>query len=201
MADRGEIDEEELDRELEQLDKNAEKLTPEELKELAEAMKECKECMEKGDEEGAAKALEKAARAAGKMGKGGEGQELQQKLVQIRKVKKALCRALGKKPGGQGGGPRPESPDKGDTGTEVKYNPGQWNKGKREVVGDGPMGGFKGPRKPSEMVEEIRQAAQEAPAAIDRQRLPPSARKMARGYFEKVRGPDKVAPKKDTKKP
>jgi hypothetical protein len=41
------------------------------------------------------------------------------------------------------------------------------------------------------MREEIRQAAQEAPAAIDRQRLPQSARKMARGYFEKVRGPDK----------
>ena len=41
------------------------------------------------------------------------------------------------------------------------------------------------------MQDEIRQAAQEAPAAIDRQRLPPSARKMARGYFERVRGPDK----------
>ena len=67
------------------------------------------------------------------------------------------------------------------------------SKGKLEVVGSGPFGGFKGPRKPGEMQEEIRQATQEAPAAIDRQRLPPAARKMARGYFEKVRGPEKDA--------
>ena len=71
------------------------------------------------------------------------------------------------------------------------------DKGRLEVVGDGPKGGFKGPRKPQEMVEEIRRAAQEAPAAIDRQRLPPAARKMARGYFEKMRGQGE----KDGKKP
>ena len=99
--------------------------------------------------------------------------------------------------GGPGAGRRPESKDKGDTDTQEKLVPGEWDKGKLEVVGHVPVGGFKGPRKPSEMAEEIRQAAQEAPAAIDRQRLPPSARKMARGYFEKVRGPDK----KDAKKP
>jgi hypothetical protein len=47
------------------------------------------------------------------------------------------------------------------------------------------------------MREEIRQASQEAPEAIDRQRLPRSASDMARGYFEKLRGPDggKPAPK------
>ena len=47
------------------------------------------------------------------------------------------------------------------------------------------------------MKEEIKQAGQEAAAAIDRQRLPPSARKMARDYFEKVRGQEK---EKDAKK-
>jgi hypothetical protein len=131
------------------------------------------------------------------MGKAGDNQALARKLVQIQQVRRALSRSLSGK--GGPGGPRPESKDKGDTATEEKSSPSQWEKGKLEVVGDGPMGGFKGPRKPSEMAEEIRQAAQEAPAAIERQRLPASARKMARGYFEKVRGPDKD--KKDAKKP
>jgi hypothetical protein len=59
------------------------------------------------------------------------------------------------------------------------------------VVGQAPGGGFKGPRKPSEMRGEIRQAAQEAPAALERQRLTSSEKKMARGYFERLRGPDR----------
>jgi hypothetical protein len=198
MAERGEIDKEQLERELEQLEKNAEKLNPEEIKELTEALKECKECNGQGKNGEAAKKMMQAAKQAGKMGKAGDNQAMARKLVQIQQVRRALSRSLAGK-GGPGGGRRPEAKDKGDTSTEDKFAPGQWDKGKMEVVGDGPMGGFKGPRKPADMTEEIRQAAQEAPAAIDRQRLPASARKMARGYFEKVRGPDKE--KKDAKKP
>jgi hypothetical protein len=41
------------------------------------------------------------------------------------------------------------------------------------------------------MTEEIRRAAQEEPEALDRQRLPRSASDIARGYFEKLRGPDR----------
>jgi hypothetical protein len=199
LLDKGEIDKEQLDRELEQLDKNAEKLSPEEIKELAEALKECKDCMGEGKNGEAAKKMMKAAKQAGGMCKGGDSQALARKLIQIQQVRQALSRSLAGK-GGPGGGPRPEAKDKGDTATQDKYAPGQWEKSKLEVVGEGPMGGFKGPRKPSEMAEEIRQAAQEAPAAIERQRLPASARKMARGYFEKVRGPDKDK-QKDAKKP
>jgi hypothetical protein len=194
MAQRGDIDKEQLDRELEQLDKNMEKLSPEEIKELAEALKECRECMKEGKDGEAAAKLAKAARKAGQMG---EGNDLARKLVQVQQVRRALVRALNNK-GGPGAGRRPESKDRGDTGAEEKWAPGEHAGGKVEVVGHGPSGGFKGPRKPSEMAEEIRQAAQEAPAAIDRQRLPASARKMARGYFEKVRGPDR---KDDKKKP
>jgi hypothetical protein len=198
LLDKGEIDKEQLERELEQLDKNAEKLSPEEIKELVEALKQCKDCMGEGKDGEAAKKLQEAAKKCAGMCKGGNGQGLARKLAQIQQVRRALSRSLAGQ-GGPGGGPRPQGKDTGDTATEDKYAPGQWDKGKLEVVGEGPLGGFKGPRKPSEMSEEIRQAAQEAPAAIDRQRLPPSARKMARGYFEKVRGPDKD--KKDAKKP
>ena len=41
------------------------------------------------------------------------------------------------------------------------------------------------------MTEDIRRAAQEAPEAIDRQRLPKSAGDMAKGFFDKLRGPEK----------
>jgi hypothetical protein len=196
LADKGEIDKEQLERELEQLEKNADKLSPEEIKELAEALEQCKECMGEGKDGEAAKRLLKAAKKAGQMDKDGDNQAMARKLVQIQQIRKALSRSLG---GGPGAGRRPEAKDKGDTASEEKFAPGEWEKSKLEVVGHGPMGGFKGPRKPSEMAEEIRQAAQEAPAAIDRQRLPASARKMARGYFEKVRGPEKD--KKDAKRP
>ena len=61
-------------------------------------------------------------------------------------------------------------------------------RGGLRVVDHVPGQGFKGPRSPAEMAEEIRQAAQEAPEAIDRQRLPRSAKDMARGFFENLRG-------------
>jgi hypothetical protein len=62
-----------------------------------------------------------------------------------------------------------------------------------QVIDQVPGEGFKGPRGPAEMAEEIRRARQEAPEAIDRQRLPPGVRDMAKGYFENLRGADKDA--------
>jgi hypothetical protein len=197
----GKIDKEQLDREMDELERNFEKLSKEDLellKEIAKDLQECKECMGEGKDGEAAKKLAKAGEKMGKLSKDGENKEMARKLVQILQVKKALCRGLGPGGAGPGAGRRPESKDKDDTGHEEKHIRGEWEKGKMEVVGHGPFGGFKGPRKPAEIQDEIRQAAQEAPAALDRQRLPPSARKMARGYFERVRGPDsKDAKKKD----
>jgi hypothetical protein len=189
MERKGELDADELERELEQLEKNAEKIDPKDLEEVTEALGECRRQMKNGDDAKAAKALSKAAKKLGKMGKGGESKELAAKLQRLQSVRRAMSRALSKRGGGQGGGRRPEG-DGGKTGVEEKRSRAELDKGELDVVGHAPGGGFKGPRKPSEMREEIRQAAQEAPAAIDRQRLPQSAKKMARGYFEKVRGPE-----------
>ncbi len=202
MAEKGEIDKEELERELNELDKNAEALTEEEKKELEEAAKElaeCEECMKEGKDGEAAKKLAKAAARMGKAGnKGGDGEERARMLARVRAVKKALSRSLAQNRAGVGAGKRPLAPDRGDTKSEDKFVPGEGTKGKFHVVGDGPKGGrkFDGPRKPSDLKEEIKQAEQEAAAAIDRQRLPPSARKMARDYFEKVRGQEKDAKKR-----
>jgi hypothetical protein len=191
LAKEGKIDPEQLERELEQLKKNADKLDKElaDLKELAAELGECEKCLKEGKDGQAGKKLEGAAGKLGKLGKDGEGQEMAAKLAQVRAVRRALAGALGG-PGGPASGQRPEGAG-GKTGSEEKRVRGPMEKGKVEVVGTAPGEGFKGPRKPSEMREEIRQAAQEAPAAIDRQRLPASAKKMARGYFEKVRGPEK----------
>lgn len=199
MAERGEIDKDQLDREKDEIDKNADKLTDEEKKEIEELAKElgeCKECCGKEGKEGeACKKLGNAAKKAGKMSKEGAQKQLAEKMAQVKAVRKAMARAMG---GGANpaSGRRPESKEKDDWKSEEKWSPAEWNKGRTEVVGDGPKGGFKGPRKPAEMQAEIEAAAEQAPAAIDRQRLPPAARKMARGYFEKVRGAEK-----DGKKP
>jgi hypothetical protein len=189
-ADAGEIDKDQLDRELDQLQKNGDKFDgdKESMKEMAKQLGECRKCMKEGKDGEAADKLSKAAEQAGKMGKDGQDEAMAQRLAQVRAAKKALCKSLSDK-GGPGEGKRPMGKDE-ETGHKELADPGEFGKGKLEVVGSGPMDGFKGPRKPGEMQEEIRQATQEAPAAIDRQRLPPAARKMARGYFEKVRGPE-----------
>ena len=200
MEKNGEIDKEELERELEQLEKNSEGMSEEDKKDLEEAAKElgeCEKCMKEGKDGEAAKKLAKAAAKMGKAGsKEGENQERARMMARVRAVKKALSRSLsGANPGS---GRRPLAPDKKDTKQVEQDGAGEWDKGSLSVVGDGPKGGkkFDGPRKPSDLKDEIKQAGQEAAAALDRQRLPPSARKMARGYFEKVRGQDKDAKKR-----
>lgn len=188
QAERGELDRDQLDREMDQLAKTAD--APEkdkkQIREMAERLGECKQCVGEGKDGEAAGKLAQAARQAGQLGTAGEAAELERRLGQVRQVKQALCRSLGNQ-AGQAAGRRPEQKDDATAAKDVAV-PGEWDRGKLEAIGRGPLGGFKGPRRPAEMQPEIRQAAQEAPAAIDRQRLPSSARKMARGYFEKVRG-------------
>lgn len=191
MADKGEIEQSELERELDQLAKNEEQLEQDkkDLEELSKELGECKECMKEGKTGEAAKKLAKAAQKAGQCEKGGNGDQLQKKLAQVQQVRRSLSRSLSGQ-AGVGSGRRPEAKDD-NTGHKDALVPGELDQGKMQVVGQGPMGGFNGPRKPGDMKAEIKQAAQEEAGAIDRQRLPPSARKMARGYFEKVREAEK----------
>lgn len=191
LADKGELDKDALERELEQmqkLDKDLEK-DKKDLEELAKELSQCKKCMKEGNCKQASQSLAKAGQKAGQLGQKGNEKELAQKLALIQQVKRSLCRSLSGQ-AGVGSGKRPETKED-ELAHKEALVPGEWDKGKLEVIGQGPFGGFNGPRKPAEMQEEIRQASQEAPAALDRQRLPPSARKMARGYFEKLRGPQK----------
>jgi hypothetical protein len=115
-------------------------------------------------------------------------------LQQLRAARQAVCQALDGKPV-PASGKRPEAKD-GETASREEWAHSPMDKGRLQVIDRVPGDGFKGPRKPAEMTEAIRRATQEEPEAIDRQRLPRSASDMARGYFEKLRGPDR-----DGKKP
>jgi hypothetical protein len=198
MAKRGELDKEQLQRELDQLEMNASKLdqeTLDQLRELADQLAECEKCMKEGKDGEAGQKLKEAAAKLGKLDPDGEAGDLAEQLEQLQAARRMICRALDQG-GGQASGRRPESKE-GDTGTKEERARSRLDKGHLQVIDHVPGDGFKGPRRPAEMREEIRKASQEAPEAIDRQRLPRSASDMARGYFEKLRGPDggKPAPK------
>jgi hypothetical protein len=189
---QGAISKEELERELDQLAKNMDKLDPQtlqELQELAKKLGECQKCMKEGKQDEAAQKLAEAAEKLAKLDPNGECKELRQQLQQLQAARKAVCQALDPKPV-PGAGQRPESKD-GETAAKEEWAHSQMDKGRLQVIDHVPGDGFKGPRKPAEMTEEIRRAAQEEPEALDRQRLPRSASDMARGYFEKLRGPDR----------
>ncbi len=202
QAARGELDKEQLQRELDQLEKNAAKLdqeTLDQLKDLADQLGECEKCMKEGKDGEAGQKLKEAAAKLGKLDPEGEAGELARQLEQMQAARRAICRALDQ-PGNdnpaQASGRRPESKE-GETAAKEERARSRLDKGRLQVIDHVPGDGFKGPRRPAEMREEIRKASQEAPEAIDRQRLPRSASDMARGYFEKLRGPDggKPAPK------
>ena len=194
---QGAISKEEMERELDQLDQNMAKLDPEtlrELKELAEKLGECQKCLKEGKRDEAAQKMAEAAEKLARLDPNGESRELQQQLRQLQAARQAVCQALDGKPV-QASGQRPQSKD-GETGSREEWAHSPMDKGRLQVIDHVPGDGFKGPRKPAEMAEEIRRATQEEPEAIDRQRLPRSAGDMARGYFEKLRGPER-----DGKKP
>jgi hypothetical protein len=104
-------------------------------------------------------------------------------------VKRTMAQGLGqtsKNPGTL----RPET--KGDehksfdTRTGTDFDP----KGQKQVTGYVPGRNFK--KKSSvEIAEDVKQASQEAPEAIDRQRIPKAASDMAKGYFENLGGQKK----------
>jgi len=68
-------------------------------------------------------------------------------------------------------------------------------KGKKIFDGYAPGQNFK-KRTASEMEGEIKQASQEAPEAIEQQRIPKSARDIAKGYFRNLGGQKEAEPKK-----
>jgi hypothetical protein len=103
--------------------------------------------------------------------------------------------------GGTAGGARRPDGQQGKVNTFDAKQASQFNpKGQKIFDGYAPGQAFK--KKPGvELAGEIQQAAQEAPDAIETQRIPKAARDMAKGYFKNLGGQQEGAAKAADKKP
>lgn len=72
-------------------------------------------------------------------------------------------------------------------------------KGRKRFDGYAPGQNFK-KKTSAEMVGEVHQASQEAPEAIEQQRIPRAAREMAKGYFRGLGGKEAAPPKQEEPK-
>jgi hypothetical protein len=189
QASKGQMDKDQLQRELDQLERDAGRLTDkdlENLQDMANKMDQAEKSLENGDSEAAANLLEDAANQLSDLDREAEMQELAEKLEDCEGCKGAAGEVLDGQPV-PASGRRPESKSTVTNSVEKRERL-KMDKGKLSVIDTVPGEGFKGPKAPAELTEEIRRASQEAPEAIDRQRLPRSASDMARGYFDKLRG-------------
>jgi hypothetical protein len=87
---------------------------------------------------------------------------------------------------GQGAGQRPLGKPKSFKSFEARAKNEFDPKGKKIFAGYAPGQSFQ-KRSGAEIAGEIRQASQEAPEAIEQQRIPKAARDMAKGYFQRMR--------------
>lgn len=191
------LDPETLKREMSRL--NEEKKRLQDLQDLANKLGKCQQCLKQGDLDKAAESLKSAA---GKM----EEMELEEQdledlrnsLARLQDAKDAAGEGaqdlVDPRPqdsdepneGGVGAGRRPLG-EKGpfrsfDSKARVEFDP----KGKKIFDGYAPGQNFS--KKGSvELAGEIRQASQEAPEAVEQQRIPRSYRESAKGYYRRLR--------------
>jgi len=185
MHKQGKLDAEQLERELDNLKKNRDNLKK--LDELAKQLQQCKECMEKGDGKQAAESLKRAAERLKELGGDDkEMEELQDKLEQLQDARRQAGDSMGDPQPVPGSGRRPEDKD-GDfkpLPSRVKLD---FDKdGRKEIIDFVPGKAYK-KKSSSEIAGEVKQASQEAPEALERQRFPRAASDIARGYYDKLR--------------
>jgi hypothetical protein len=87
---------------------------------------------------------------------------------------------------GIGAGKRPLGKPKPFKSFEARAKTEFDPKGKKIFDGYAPGQSFQ-KRSGAEIVGEIRQASQDAPEALEQQRIPKAARDMAKGYFQRMR--------------
>jgi hypothetical protein len=216
LAQQGKLDPETLDREMDKIRKDNDKLK--DLQKLAQKLGQCQQCMKQGDGGQAAKALGEAGEQLANMDLDEkELEDLKDELDHLRSARNSMCKACdgeGECSGDQGNfadtmnnsrsraegaqGRRPDG-QQGKTRSFDAREQAQFNnKGQKIFDGYAPGQAFKS--KPgTELVGEIQQAAQQAPDAIEVQRIPKAARDMAKGYFKNLGGQKDEAPKDQPK--
>jgi hypothetical protein len=191
------LDPETLKRELEQLKKEGQKLKG--MQELAKQMGKCQKCLNNGDMEGAAQGLADAGNQLKKMDLDEENlSDLRDQLQRLEDAKESCCNGestnqqegdllAGSGNPGIGAGKRPDGRKDDRFNTfDAKAKAEFDSKGKKIFEGYAPGQNFR-KRNGADLAGEIKQASQEAPEAIEQQRIPKAARDMAKGYFQKMR--------------
>jgi hypothetical protein len=112
-------------------------------------------------------------------------QEMQEQLEQLEGCKRSMCQGVDGNPV-PAQGRRPEG-DPHETGSFTSRVKGDFDpKGQKELTGYAPGTSFK-KKSAAEIAGEIKEASQEAPEALERQRIPRAAADMAKGYYENLR--------------
>jgi chemotaxis protein histidine kinase CheA len=217
----GKLDQEAFEREMNNLQQQMEK--NQDLKDLAEKLGQARQALEKGDPKQLERAMEEAKAKLDDLGKDAQDlDDLRDQLDRLDGAKDAASKGLEGDEGGDGQGDG-EGGDGDGNGTGDYANGGGVGKGRRSrgkdvetksydtkakvdfdakgkkiVEGYAPGQNFK-KRTNSEISGEIKQASQEAPEAIEQQRIPRAYRESAKGYFRNLggQGGDKEPAKND----
>jgi uncharacterized coiled-coil DUF342 family protein len=192
----GKINQEQLEREMDRLAQEAKDLNM--LNRLAMDLAGCEMCLRGGNSRGAA---DKLALILDEL----ERMDLNERellaLIEaqgdLQDAQEGLCdcldgdmNSLGKKASRRPGTLRPIAPDSDTSSVEARQRAEVDPRGKQRISGFTRGGTFN--KVPAREVGGVfRQAVQEAPEAIERQRVPQDAAEMLRGYYENLGGQKK----------
>jgi len=204
------LDPETLKRELDQLKKDGQKMK--DLANLAKQLGQAQQKLKEGDSQGAADMLAQAGEQLKKMdGTDKDLEDLRDQLTKLQDAKDEAGEGLNERrdminendleedrpdsDGAQGAGRRPLGKAKPFKSYDAKTKSEFDAKGKKIFDGYAPGQTFRS-KKGAEMIGDIQQASQEAPEAIEQQRIPRAARDISRGYFQNMRKQADSEPKK-----
>jgi len=191
-----------LERELQKMEQ--EQQMTKEMQDLAKSMKAARQALEQKDFDGLADQLDNVSKELGGIGEELQDlEDVQEHLQNLKQMKKQGCKECEgeKKDKGAGGekdnatgyaegasGKRPENKDAKTKEGDEKRVRGFFDAKGRKTYGGATNGpAFKKATK-EELAGEIQQAVQEAPEAVEVQRLPKGAKDMVKEYFEKLGG-------------
>ena len=200
QAKREKRDADALERELKELQKDQQ--MTKEMQELAKALKGCKQCLEQNDFDGLAEQLGKVGQQLGDIqDELKDLEDLEEHLQNLKQMKKDGCKECegeGKKKGDGGDrdyapgyaegatGKRPENKDAQTKAGDEQRVRGFFDPKGRKTYGGSTTGPAFKKASSVEMAGDIKQAVQEAPEAVEVQRLPKAAKEMVKEYFEKL---------------
>src|SRR5262245_7957130 len=188
-----------------------------ELDQLGKKMEKCEQCMKNGDKEGAAEALKEAAEQLEKQEQAEQNAEdLQNELQRMQDLREGMGKACDKcqgregqegdaetltrkkdgedgksGSGGKGGvgkGRRPEKKTGDSKSIDAKENAQFDKKGAKIHVGTAGQAEKVIGKSSVSIQGEIKQASQDAPEAVDTQRIPRGYKDSTKGYFKNIGG-------------